>query len=67
MKVIVGHIQPRHCHQNSIHILLKPQIDKNNKNVIRDIADSLNYFVIGNGIADNYVVKNVPHGTVKKV
>ncbi len=45
----------------------KPQIDKNNKNVIRDIADSLNYFVIGNGIADNYVVKNLPHGTVKKV
>lgn len=45
----------------------KPQIDKNNKNVIRDIADSLNYFVIENGIADNYVVKNVPHGTVKKV
>ena len=45
----------------------EPQIDKNNKNVIRDIADSLNYFVIGNGIADNYVVKNVPHGTVKKV
>lgn len=45
----------------------KPQIDKNNKNVIRDIADSLNYFVIGNGIADNYVVKNVPHGIVKKV
>lgn len=45
----------------------KPQTDKNNKNIIRDIADSLNYFVIGNGIADNYVVKNVPHGTVKKV
>lgn len=45
----------------------KPQIDKNNNNVIRDIADSLNYFVIGNGIADNYVVKNVPHGIVKKV
>ncbi len=45
----------------------KPRIDRGNKNVIRDIADSLNYFVIGNGIADNYVVKNVPHGTVKKV
>lgn len=45
----------------------RPQIDKNNTNVIRDIADSLNYFVIGNGIADNYVVKNVPHGIVKKV
>ena len=45
----------------------KPRIDRNNKNVIRDIADSLNYFVIRNGIADNYVVNDVPHGTVKKV
>lgn len=45
----------------------KSRTDKYNNNIIRDIADSLNYFIIGNGIADNYIVKNVPHGTVKKV
>lgn len=45
----------------------KPRTDIHNKNVIRDVADSLNYFVIDNGIADNYVDRKVPHGTVRKV
>ena len=58
---------PSEFYTYSFEVDGKSQIDKNNNNVIRDIADSLNYFVIGNGIADNYVVKNVPHGIVKKV
>lgn len=45
----------------------KPVLDSRNPNVVRDIADSLNYFVIKGGIADDYVTHNVPHGTIKKV
>ena len=41
--------------------------DPLNSNVTRDIADSLSYFVVKGGIADDYVMKKVPHGTVKKV
>lgn len=41
--------------------------DPMNPEVTRDIADSLSCFVIRGGIADDYVVKKVPHGTVKKV
>jgi len=41
--------------------------DPNNPNKVRDIADTLNYFIIGNGIADDYVEHSVAHGTVKKV
>ena len=45
----------------------KKEIDTQNPNKVRDIADTLNYFIIGNGIADDYTVRNVPHGKVKKV
>jgi len=41
--------------------------DPLNPKVTRDIADSLSYFVIKGGIADDYITKKVPHGTVKKV
>ncbi len=41
--------------------------DPNNPNKVRDIADTLNYFIIGNGIADDYVEHSVAHGTVKKI
>lgn len=41
--------------------------DPNNPNKVRDIADTLNYFIIGKGIADDYTVHSVPHGTIKKV
>lgn len=41
--------------------------DPLNSKVTRDIADSLSYFVIKGGIADDYVTKKVPHGTIKKV
>lgn len=42
-------------------------VDPLNKNQIRDIADTLNYFVIPGGIADNYITQKVPHGKVDKV
>lgn len=41
--------------------------DPSNPNKVRDIADTLNYFIIGDGIADDYVEHSVAHGTVKKV
>jgi enterochelin esterase family protein len=43
------------------------QIDLNDANTVRDVADTLNYFVITGGIADDYVQQNVAHGTVEKV
>lgn len=41
--------------------------DPLNPNISRDIADSLSYFIVGGGIADDYLVKKVPHGKVLKV
>lgn len=41
--------------------------DPNNPNKVRDIADTLDYFVIDDGIADDYIEHSVAHGTVKKV
>ena len=41
--------------------------DPNNIAQIRDVASTSNYFIIGGGLADNYKVQNVPHGTVAKV
>lgn len=45
----------------------KQLIDPQNKNVVRDIADSLSYFIIVNGIGDDYTNHNIAHGKVKKV
>lgn len=45
----------------------KQIVDPHNPNVVRDIADSLSYFVIKGGIADDYITHNVPHGSIKKV
>ncbi len=42
-------------------------LDPENTNVIRDVAEYSNCFFVGDGIADNYMVKDVPHGTVSKV
>ena len=42
-------------------------IDPRNPNISRDVADSLSYFIINGGIADDYVTKKVSHGSVKKV
>ncbi|MDE6120544.1 MAG: hypothetical protein K2F63_01995, partial [Muribaculaceae bacterium] len=42
-------------------------VDPMNPVVVRDIADSLSCFVIQDGIADDYITRNVPHGVIKKV
>ena len=41
--------------------------DPNNAYVQRDIANLMNYFIIPGERADNYFVKDVPHGTVSRV
>lgn len=42
-------------------------LDPANTNIIRDVAEYSNCFFVGDGIADNYMVKDVAHGTVSKV
>lgn len=58
---------PSEFYTYSFEIDDKPVLDPDNRNVIRDVADSLNYFIIGGGIADNYIRSNVAHGSVEKV
>ena len=41
--------------------------DPNNVYQIRDIATINNIFIVGNGIGDDYMVQDVPHGNVSKV
>ena len=41
--------------------------DPSNVFQVRDIGSFSNYFIIGGGIADNYMVQDVPHGNVSKV
>ncbi len=41
--------------------------DPNNIVQARDVASFSNYFIVGGGVADNYKVQDVPHGTVSKV
>ena len=41
--------------------------DPNNQNLVRDVDTYINYFIIKNGIADNYITQNVAHGKVLKV
>ncbi|NUY80219.1 esterase [Flavobacterium sp. MAH-1] len=38
--------------------------DPNNAYLIRDVATIVNIFIIGNGKADDYKTKDVPHGSV---
>lgn len=40
--------------------------DPNNVYYRRDVASTLNMFIVGNGKADMYSVNDVPHGTVSK-
>lgn len=42
-------------------------LDPDNTNIIRDVAEYSNCFFVGGGIADDYMVQDVPHGTVSKV
>ena len=41
--------------------------DPNNAYIQRDISNLMNYFIIGGGKAENYMVQDVPHGTVSRV
>lgn len=45
----------------------KTVIDMNNVWVNRDIATLTSILLVGGGVADDYFVRNVPHGTVSKV
>ncbi|RZJ73195.1 esterase [Flavobacterium sp.] len=40
--------------------------DPNNAFLIRDVSTIVNVFIIGNGKADDYKTKDVPHGTVTR-
>ena len=40
--------------------------DANNVYQIRDVASVVNVFIVPGGKADNYLVKDIPHGTVSK-
>lgn len=40
--------------------------DPNNAFLIRDVAAVVSIFIVGNGKADDYKVKDVPHGTVTR-
>lgn len=40
--------------------------DPNNVYLIRDVASVKNVFIVGNGKGDNYLVNDVPHGTVAR-
>ena len=41
--------------------------DPQNMNIVRDVDNYYNYFIIKGGIADNYITNNVKHGNVSKV
>lgn len=45
----------------------KTEIDMNNAWVNRDIATLTSVLLVGGGVADDYFIKDVPHGTVSKV
>ncbi len=42
-------------------------LDPANTNIVRDVDEYSNYFIVPGGIADNYMIKDVPHGTLSKV
>ena len=58
---------PSELYTYSFEIDEKRMYDPGNANRFRDVADTLSYFVIKGGVADDYVDRDVPHGTVKKV
>ena len=43
------------------------EMDPNNLYVIRNVAEFYPYFIVGGGKADDYMVHDVPHGTLSKV
>ena len=42
-------------------------LDPNNVYMLRDIATYTNYFLVDGELSQNYLVREVPHGTVSKV
>lgn len=42
-------------------------LDPANTNILRDVSEYSNYFIVPGGLADNYMVRDVPHGTLSKV
>lgn len=58
---------PSELYTYSFEVDDKDFTDPMNPDKIRDIADTLSCFIIRGGIADDYIEKNVPHGTVRKV
>lgn len=58
---------PSELYTYSFEVDEKKILDPSNRNIIRDIADSLNYFIIDGELADDYVRHNVSHGKVEKV
>jgi len=45
----------------------KRMTDPNNNDSIRDVDTYFSYFIITDGVADNYVTQNVAHGDVEKI
>lgn len=60
-------ILPSELYTYQIEIDDKTVIDPGNANIMRDVADTLNYFIVADGIGDDYAVRNVAHGSVKHV
>ena len=42
-------------------------LDPRNTNVVRDVNELSNYFIVDGGIADSYLPADVPHGSVEQV
>ncbi len=45
----------------------KPVLDPANPLTVRDVADTLNYFILPGGVGDYYLDADVPHGRIGKV
>ena len=60
-------VLPSELYSYSLYVNDLRMPDPNNVYQNRDIATMTNIFLIGGGQADNYMVQDVPHGTVSKV
>ena len=60
-------ILPSEMYNYSVYVNDFKTTDPSNVYQNRDIATITNYFLVGNGQADLYMVQDVPHGTVSKV
>lgn len=60
-------VLPSELYSYSLYVNDLKMPDPNNVYQNRDVATISNIFLIGGGKADNYMVQEVPHGTVSKV